>query len=144
MRSRAGQIALSILILAGFRAHEARAEGEWDIPKDPLNFHLFIFLGQSNMMATGGAPTYQSRKKKLVHPSAVCKEIPGGTWRSGGKSGAGYQRLWRKGYRQFHERRPIPPFRPGSARLKEAGDVQRNYLAPGRSGHDQSVPLYYL
>jgi len=49
MKTGIVQIALFILIVSGFRAHRARAEGEWDIPKDPSKFHIFIFMGQSNM-----------------------------------------------------------------------------------------------
>jgi len=40
---------LLVLVASGLRAHDARAEGQWDIPKDPAKFHLFLFMGQSNM-----------------------------------------------------------------------------------------------
>lgn len=42
-------VAVLILAALGLWARGARAEGEWDVPKDPAKFHLFIFMGQSNM-----------------------------------------------------------------------------------------------
>lgn len=42
-------IPLFILIMSGAWTHDAGAAGDWDIPQDPLKFHLFIFMGQSNM-----------------------------------------------------------------------------------------------
>ncbi|MHC4505716.1 MAG: sialate O-acetylesterase [Planctomycetota bacterium] len=41
---RAVTILAMMTVAAGLRA-----EGEWDIPKDPSKFHIFVFMGQSNM-----------------------------------------------------------------------------------------------
>ena len=49
MKTIIGAITLCIMVATGFCAHRAGAEGEWDIPKEPSKFHIFIFLGQSNM-----------------------------------------------------------------------------------------------
>ena len=43
------QIALSVLVATGLSVRDAKSEVEWDIPKDPSKFHIFIFAGQSNM-----------------------------------------------------------------------------------------------
>jgi len=42
-------VTVLVLVALGFCAQDARPEGEWDVPKDPAKFHLFIFMGQSNM-----------------------------------------------------------------------------------------------
>ncbi len=49
MQTKVVQIALAILVASGFSVGDAKAEDEWDIPKDPSKFHIFIFAGQSNM-----------------------------------------------------------------------------------------------
>jgi len=49
LKTRLIRNALFILIVFGPCAHDARSEGEWDIPQDPSKFHIFIFAGQSNM-----------------------------------------------------------------------------------------------
>jgi len=38
-----------MLVALGLWARDAWAAGEWDVPRDPAKFHLFIFMGQSNM-----------------------------------------------------------------------------------------------
>ena len=48
-------VALSVLIGAGVCPNDAGSEEEWDIPKDPSKFHLFVCLGQSNMAAYSSA-----------------------------------------------------------------------------------------
>jgi len=47
--TKLGQMTLSILVASGFCVQDARSGGEWDIPEDPSEFHIFIFMGQSNM-----------------------------------------------------------------------------------------------
>ena len=49
MRASPRHVTLLILVALGFWAHDAWPEGGWDVPKDPTKFHLFIFMGQSNM-----------------------------------------------------------------------------------------------
>jgi len=43
------QFALAVVTVSGVRVGDVRAEGEWDIPEDRSKFHIFIFMGQSNM-----------------------------------------------------------------------------------------------
>lgn len=46
---KATRIFLLIFSALGIRALSAEGEGKWDLPKDPAKFHIFIFMGQSNM-----------------------------------------------------------------------------------------------
>jgi len=49
MKTKVAVIALLVLVATAFSVRDAKSEGEWDIPKDPSKFHIFIFAGQSNM-----------------------------------------------------------------------------------------------
>jgi hypothetical protein len=49
LKTRIAQFAFFVLMVSGVWAGDARAEGEWDIPEDRSKFHVFIFMGQSNM-----------------------------------------------------------------------------------------------
>ena len=50
MKITSGKINLGLCLLAlAIYSQNARAEGEWEIPKDPSKFHIFSFAGQSNM-----------------------------------------------------------------------------------------------
>ncbi|MHC4401991.1 MAG: sialate O-acetylesterase [Planctomycetota bacterium] len=49
MKTKMAQIAMSVLVVAGFSIRDAKSEGDWEIPEDASKFHIFIFAGQSNM-----------------------------------------------------------------------------------------------
>ncbi len=49
MSARTRRVALSVLCVVAAWGLNVRAEGEWGVPKDPAKFHIFLFMGQSNM-----------------------------------------------------------------------------------------------
>jgi len=76
-----------IMLLAaalGASASYARAEGEWDIPKDPANFHIFVCLGQSNM-AGGFKESHlyndNGQYDPVTDPALRVLAYRAGTWR---------------------------------------------------------------